>query len=868
MVALLKLSVLLFCLASVSAIEKALLDTFAEVVINAINKDETSGPYLYVLFGYSNVEETDDGGVSFDLAAAQTTCPKDTPLRKTPISDPRCLMGQLSFGQPSVDDIRIDPVILKVVLFKMVALLKLSVLLFCLASVSAIEKALLDTFAQVVVNAINKDKTSGPNLYVLLGYDNVEETDDGGVSFDLVAAQTPCPKNTPVIDAIILKAVLSKMVALLKLSVLLLCLASVSAIEKALLDTFAEVVINAINNDESSGPNLYVLYGYTNAEETDKGINFDLVAARTSCLKEIQEKEKCTPNDDSPVLFHKVSVAKKGDNVYSVTNTGPMVPLEVDPVTLKVVLSKMVALLKLAAILLCLASVSAIEKALLDKFAQAVVNGINNDKDSGDKLFVVLGYFNVMETEEAVTFDVIAVQTSCPKGSQVSFYELRLCHYATQRTNRLTYGRVAIALLDTFAEVVINAINKDETSGRNLYVLYGYTNAEETDKGITFDLVAAQTSCPKETEEKEKCKADDDAPVLFHKVNVIKKGDNVYSVTNTGSMVPFQVAPVTLKVVLCKMVALLKLTAILLCFASVSAIEKALLDKFAQAAVNGINKDKRSGDKLFVVLSYFKVMETDEAVTFDVIAVQTSCPKGTKDGPECKTNEKSPVLQHKVTATKKRNGVYSVASTGPMDPDSKGNVEHIATINLGRGFGILMEKCTKGTMICCRATTECTAEMVLLKEHFSADKSITAYDLIIKVVLSEMVALFKLSVILLCLASVSAIEEALLKRFARLAVRGINKDKDSGDKIFIVHSYSNVIETDDKISFDLVAIQTSCLKAVMDDQGECKGNGNSPVLLHKVVVTKKPGGAYSVASTGPMDPDSQETLNTLNLESA
>ncbi|KFD59166.1 hypothetical protein M514_28655, partial [Trichuris suis] len=41
-----------------------------------------------------------------------------------------------------------------------------------------------------------------------------------------------------------------------------------------------------------------------------------------------QEKEKCTPNDDSPVLFHKVSVAKKGDNVYSVTNTGPMVPLE------------------------------------------------------------------------------------------------------------------------------------------------------------------------------------------------------------------------------------------------------------------------------------------------------------------------------------------------------------------------------------------------------------------------------------------------------------------------------------------------------------------------------------------------------------
>ncbi|KFD45871.1 hypothetical protein M513_13261 [Trichuris suis] len=119
------------------------------------------------------------------------------------------------------------------------------------------------------------------------------------------------------------------MVALLKLSVLLLCLASVSAIEKALLDTFAEVVINAINNDESSGPNLYVLYGYTNAEETDKGINFDLVAARTSCPKETeQEKEKCTPNDDSPVLFHKVSVAKKGDNVYSVTNTGSMVPFQ------------------------------------------------------------------------------------------------------------------------------------------------------------------------------------------------------------------------------------------------------------------------------------------------------------------------------------------------------------------------------------------------------------------------------------------------------------------------------------------------------------------------------------------------------------
>ncbi|KFD59770.1 hypothetical protein M514_28047 [Trichuris suis] len=95
----------------------------------------------------------------------------------------------------------------------------------------------------------------------------------------------------------------------------------------------------------------------------------------------------------------------------------------------------MVALLKLAAILLCLASVSAVEKALLDKFAKAAVNGINNDKDSGKNLFAVLVYSNVKEAGQGVTFDLIAVQTSCPKGSQVSPNEVTLCHYANQKNN-------------------------------------------------------------------------------------------------------------------------------------------------------------------------------------------------------------------------------------------------------------------------------------------------------------------------------------------------------------------------------------------------------------------------------------------------
>ncbi|KFD45870.1 hypothetical protein M513_13260 [Trichuris suis] len=257
------------------------------------------------------------------------------------------------------------------------------------------------------------------------------------------------------------------MVALLKLSVLLFCLASVSAIEKALLDTFAEVVINAINKDETSGPYLYVLFGYSNVEETDDGgVSFDLAAAQTTCPKDTPDKDNCKGEEDSPMLFHKVTVTKKGNDVYSVTNTGSMhfyksSSIPVDPVILRVVLFKMVALLKLSVLLLCLASVSAIEQALLDKFA----------------------------------------------------------------------------------EVVVNAINKDETSGRYLYVLYGYSNVVETeDGGVSFDLVAAQTSCPKTTpeEDKGKCEGGEHSPMLFHKVNVTKKGDNRYSVTNTGSMVPFQ----------------------------------------------------------------------------------------------------------------------------------------------------------------------------------------------------------------------------------------------------------------------------------------------------------------------------------------
>ncbi|KFD45868.1 hypothetical protein M513_13258 [Trichuris suis] len=128
------------------------------------------------------------------------------------------------------------------------------------------------------------------------------------------------------------------------------------------------------------------------------------------------------------------------------------------------------------------------------------------------------------------------------------------------------------------------------------------------------------------------------------------------------------------------MVALLKLAAILLCLASVSAVEKALLDKFAKAAVNGINNDKDSGKNLFAVLVYSNVKEAGQGVTFDLIAVQTSCPKGSqKDASECDTDETSPILKHQVVVTKKPNGAYSVASTGPMKPDPK---ETVSTLPL------------------------------------------------------------------------------------------------------------------------------------------------------------------------------------------
>ncbi|KFD45866.1 hypothetical protein M513_13256 [Trichuris suis] len=102
----------------------------------------------------------------------------------------------------------------------MVTVRKLLEPLFCLASVSATEKASSETFAQAAVNAINKDESSG-------------ET------------------------------------AVRKLLEPLFCLASVSATEKALSETFAQAAVNAINKDESSGDKLYVLHEYDEVKETD-----------------------------------------------------------------------------------------------------------------------------------------------------------------------------------------------------------------------------------------------------------------------------------------------------------------------------------------------------------------------------------------------------------------------------------------------------------------------------------------------------------------------------------------------------------------------------------------------------------------------
>ncbi|KFD45216.1 hypothetical protein M513_13905, partial [Trichuris suis] len=120
------------------------------------------------------------------------------------------------------------------------------------------------------------------------------------------------------------------MVASLKLAVALFCLASVSAIEKALLDTFAQVAVNAINKDKDSGDKLYVLHGYDEVKETENGVTFDLIAVQTSCPKDTPDKEKCKGDKHSSILYHKVSVTKKEKDVYSVTNTESMVPIEGD----------------------------------------------------------------------------------------------------------------------------------------------------------------------------------------------------------------------------------------------------------------------------------------------------------------------------------------------------------------------------------------------------------------------------------------------------------------------------------------------------------------------------------------------------------
>ncbi|KFD45864.1 hypothetical protein M514_13254 [Trichuris suis] len=128
----------------------------------------------------------------------------------------------------------------------------------------------------------------------------------------------------------------------------------------------------------------------------------------------------------------------------------------------------------------------------------------------------------------------------------------------------------------------------------------------------------------------------------------------------------------TLKTLIGIMVAGRILVLAVFCLASVSCIEKAMVDKFAQAAVNGINKDVENGEKLYKVQKTSNVLHNQDRVLFKLYAIETVCTKAVNsanNGTNCEAESNAPVLEYKVTAKQYKSGVFSVVSE-PIPPKS------------------------------------------------------------------------------------------------------------------------------------------------------------------------------------------------------
>uniref|UniRef100_A0A5S6QKF9 Cystatin domain-containing protein n=1 Tax=Trichuris muris TaxID=70415 RepID=A0A5S6QKF9_TRIMR len=130
-----------------------------------------------------------------------------------------------------------------------------------------------------------------------------------------------------------------------------------------------------------------------------------------------------------------------------------------------------------------------------------------------------------------------------------------------------------------------------------------------------------------------------------------------------------------------------------------------------------------------------------------------------------------------------------------------------------------------------------------------------------------MIAALPLSLAALLLASVSAVTNEELGKYAKQVVEIINKDKDSGPFLYMPLQYSDVNESGNQVTLTVCAVQTDCRKGQENtDANSCSYTENSKVLQHTATVTRRNGNNFTVSTTGAMEPDSSETVKTLGLE--
>uniref|UniRef100_A0A5S6QKI2 Cystatin domain-containing protein n=1 Tax=Trichuris muris TaxID=70415 RepID=A0A5S6QKI2_TRIMR len=129
-----------------------------------------------------------------------------------------------------------------------------------------------------------------------------------------------------------------------------------------------------------------------------------------------------------------------------------------------------------------------------------------------------------------------------------------------------------------------------------------------------------------------------------------------------------------------------------------------------------------------------------------------------------------------------------------------------------------------------------------------------------------MVATLPLALSALLLASVSAVSQEEVNTYVQHALGIINEDEESGPYLYKLVQHSPAHESGDHVTLTLYAGQTDCLKSEKDSvDSSCSVTGNSKVLQHNVTVKRNGKNSYTISTTGAMEPDSDETVQSLGL---